>query len=154
MSWPVGMAASALLGTLLVATLTPALAAPEGCRSTIVSRTSAPDGMRSAVVVDWACGIGGYSPDVTAEVRVGSTTILGVDTGGHAEERPRIAWSNSTVLTVTVPNLSFLRIATLQASGIHVKLRFDPDDPAERAAWLAANHLPPDPPLSSSGSSP
>jgi len=71
--------------------------------------------------------------------------VLGVDTGGHEDERPVIAWSAPNVLRVTVPLHSLLNILTRQADGVHVDIHFDPDDPAARAAWLKQTDQSPDP---------
>jgi hypothetical protein len=81
--------------------------------------------------------------DVVAEVHLSSmenrneiVDILGVDTGGHHEERPRISWTSLNVLQVTVPNISYLTVDRRSYDGVLIDLRFDPDDPAARAAWL------------------
>jgi hypothetical protein len=70
--------------------------------------------------------------------------LLGVDTSGHAEARPRISWSAPNVLRVTVPNISYLKVLTRHADGVDVDLHFEPDDPAARAAWLKKIGQPPE----------
>ena len=124
-------------------------AAPDtqgGCSRAVVARAPSPDRARTALVVESVCGAGGYAQDVTAEVRIGTATILGVDTGGHESDRPLLLWASPTVLDVTVPNLSFLHVLALRADGVEVRLQFAPDRPAVRAAWLHDHGLPPDPP--------
>ena len=69
-----------------------------------------------------------------------STDLLGVETQGDNDFRPRIAWSAPYVLRVTVPNTSRLKVLARHADGVQVDVHFDPDDPAARAtaraAWL------------------
>ncbi len=74
-----------------------------------------------------------------------STDLLGVDTGAHKDERPRLAWTAPDVLQVTVPNRSFLKVLTRQFGSVRVDLRFDPDHPADRAAWRRKYGMLPDP---------
>ena len=69
---------------------------------------------------------------------------LGVQTGGHKDERLRIAWTAPDVLQVTIPNFLYLKLLMRQFDGVRVDLRFDPDDPAERAAWLREHGMSPD----------
>ena len=122
----------------------------DGCTHAIVVHAAEPSGPYQAVVDETVCD-GDYGSDVTATVRLvgpGTTregvAVLGVDTGGHAEDRPHLAWSAPAVLDVTVPNLSFLKVLTRAAQGVHVRLHFDPDEPAARAAWLKQHGLAPD----------
>jgi hypothetical protein len=68
--------------------------------------------------------------------------VLGVDTGGHHEERPRISWISPNVLQVTVDNLSYVTVDRRSYGNIRIDLRFDPDDPAARAAWLRKQDQP------------
>ena len=74
-----------------------------------------------------------------------SADLLRVDTGAHEDERPRVAWTAPDVLQVTVPNRSFLKVLTREFDGVRVDLRFDPDDPADRAAWRLRYGMSPDP---------
>lgn len=62
--------------------------------------------------------------------------ILAVDSDGHDANRPRIAWTAANVLQVTVRNLSYVTIYRREFAGIRIDVRFDPPDPATRAAWL------------------
>ncbi len=104
----------------------------DGCSRTVVLKATSPDHARSAVLLELVCGAGGYAQDVTAEVRIGATAVLGVDTGGHSEERPRLSWASPVLLDVTVRDLSFLPVSTLKAGDVRVRLHFDPPDPAAR----------------------
>jgi len=70
--------------------------------------------------------------------------VLSIDTRGHDEARPLVAWTAPDVLRVTVPNISHLSMMTRAFQGVKIDLRFDPDDPAARAAWLRKYDLRPD----------
>ena len=125
--------------------------AEDGCAHTIVGSSVSPDVTHQAFVDESVCAGALDTSDITATVRVARlgaagqvTSILGVDTGGHQEDRPHLSWSRGDVLDVTVPNLSYLKILTLQPPGIQVGLHFSPPDPAARAAWLRRQNLPPD----------
>lgn len=70
--------------------------------------------------------------------------VLTVATDGHASERPRIAWTAPDILQVTAANLSYVTrvglvfetAADFRFRHVVIRVRFDPDDPAARAAWL------------------
>ena len=142
-AWP------ALLGTLL------AIAAGDGkdaCEEAIVARVSSPDGMWEARVDEIACLYGMGVGAVTAGGGLVSTrdpartaVLLGVDTGGHGDERPRLAWTAPDVLQVTVYDHSYLKVLTRGFGGVRLDLRYDPDDPADRAAWRRAHGMSPEP---------
>lgn len=136
------MALAHFVTALTMATWFTNAAASDGCIHHVVARAADQDRRWHAIVDEATC----VGDDVTATVRVtraaaGAPTVdvLGIDTGGHEEDRPRLAWSSSGVLDVTVPNLSFLKVLTLSPDGARVRLHFHPDDPASRAAWLKAH---------------
>ena len=54
--------------------------------------------------------------------------LLGVDTGGHDSERPRVAWSSTNVLRVAFDIQAYLKVVARHAVGVDVDLHFDPDD--------------------------
>ena len=115
----------------------------DSCEHATVARVPSPDGAWEARVDEAVCLFGFGTGAVVAGVHLVSTRdparfadLLGVDTGAHEDERPRLAWTAPDVLQVTVPNRSFLKVLTREFDGVRVDLRFDPDDPAERAAWL------------------
>lgn len=135
---------------LLLSATGPVRAADDGCTHAIVARQVSPDRAWQAVVDEATCDAGPYALNITATVRVGplssvgGVSVLGVDTGGHAEDRPHLAWSDANALDVTIPNLSFLKILELHPGDVRVRLHFDPDDPAARKAWLREHNLHPD----------
>lgn len=56
---------------------------------------------------------------------------------------PRLEWITPEILRVTVANRSFVKVMRPEYRGVHVELRFDPDDPAARDAWLNSVKQPP-----------
>ncbi len=70
--------------------------------------------------------------------------ILDVDIGSE-DERPRVSWTASNVLRITVPNRSDLYVVRRNYQGVWIDLRFDPDDRAARDTWLKENNMQPDP---------
>ena len=120
------------------------------CTDTFATDVMSPDGRWRAKVIESLCEAPLVS-DITAGLYVAATAdpdevaeILSVDTGGHNDERPRIAWTAPNVLRVTVPNLSYLNVLKRDFDGVHIDLRYDPDDPAARAAWRRHLGEPPD----------
>ena len=124
----------------------------DSCEVAIVGRVSSPDGAWDAVLNEATCPVGLGGMDITTGVHLVSTrdpartvVLLGVDTGGHEDERPRLAWTAPDVLQVTVYDHSYLKVLTRGFGGVRVDLRYDPDDPADRAAWRREHGMPPDP---------
>jgi len=122
------------------------------CEHAIVARVPSPDGAWEARIDEAVCLFGFGTGAVVAGVHLVSTRdparsadLLGVQTGGNEDERPILAWTAPDVLQVTVPNRSFLKVLMREFDGVRVDLRFDPDDPAERAAWLRKYDMSPDP---------
>lgn len=121
------------------------------CRHAVVESLPSPDGAWEVVVDEAVCEGGGFATAIVAGVRLASTrasgqgtTLLGVDTGGHENERPRPVWADPNVLRVTVPNLSYLKVLRCDFGGVRVDLRFDPDDPEARAAWRRKRGMSPE----------
>lgn len=121
------------------------------CTQADVARARSPDGIWEAVNEEFTCDVGLFSTDITTEVHLRSThkpirdfNLLGVDTTGNVNERPRLAWTSAHVLRVTVRNISILKVLLRRTEGIWVDLHFDPDDPKARARWLRAHDMPPD----------
>ena len=144
--WRLALGLGAVLLTLLAVVTVVWVATGDGkdtCEHAIVARVPSPDGAWEARVDEAVCLFGFGVGAVVAGVHLVSThdparsvDLLGVDTGAHEDERPRLAWTAPDVLQVTVPNRSFLKVLTRQFDGVRVELRFESDDPAERAAWL------------------
>ncbi|MGH7152431.1 MAG: hypothetical protein ACREF3_00780 [Acetobacteraceae bacterium] len=97
---------------------------------------------------DYEPGWGGGGV-IIASVKLASTSdpakvanILSVDTDGVDAKRPRVAWIANNVLQITAANLSYVAIDRREYDGVRIVLRFDPDDPATRTAWLKWLHTP------------
>ena len=122
------------------------------CTNAVLDRLPSPDGAWIAVIDEDTCDVGLLAmTDITAGVNLVSTkpplrdiAVLGVDTGGHDDDRPRVAWSAPDVLWVTVPLRSILKVLTRHVEGVRVNVQFDPDDAEARAAWLKETGLPDD----------
>jgi len=150
--WRVALGLSAVPLTLLAAAWAVTGDGKDTCEHAIVARVPSPDGAWEARVDEAVCLFGFGVGAVVAGVHLvstrdpaRSTDLLGVDTGAHEDDRPRLAWTAPDVLQVTVPNRSFLKVLTRQFDGVRVDLRFDPDDPADRAAWRRKYGMSPDP---------
>ena len=94
-----------------------------GCTHVVIERLPSLDGSWVAVIDEYTCDVGLFSTDITAEVHLLTTKpplqdidLLGVDTGGNADERPRLVWSAPNMLRVTVPVQSFLKVLTSSLS--------------------------------------
>lgn len=121
------------------------------CEHAIIARVPSPDGAWEARVDEDVCLFGFGTGAVVAGVQLVSTRdlarsadLLGVQTGAHEDERPRVVWTAPDVLQVTVHDHSYLKVLTRQFDGVRVDLRFDPDDSADRAAWRRAHGMSPD----------
>jgi len=141
--WRLALGLGAVLLTLLAAVWAVTGDGEDTCEHAIVARVPSPDGAWEARVNEDVCLYGFGTGAVVAGVHLVSTRgparfadLLGVQTGGHEDERPSLAWTAPDVLQVTVPNPTYLKVLTRQFDGVRVELRFESDDPAERAAWL------------------
>ena len=120
-------------------------ALPDGTTTlTPIGEILSPDGNWMARIeeTDYEPGWGGGGV-VIASVKLASTSdpaevadVLSVDTGGADSNRPHVAWAAANILQVTAANLSYVTVHRREYDGVHVDLRFDPDDAATRAAWL------------------
>ena len=122
------------------------------CEKAIVARLPSPEGAWEAVLDQSICTVGLGGASIVARVNLVSTrdpartaVLLGVDTGGHHDERPRFVWTAPDVLQVTVYDRSYLKVLTRGFDGVRADLRYDPDDPADRAAWRRAHGMSPEP---------
>jgi hypothetical protein len=125
---------------------------PLGYTDVVLDRLPSPDGAWVAVMheVDSEVGMGGDS--ITATVHLVKTTppfrdidLLGVDTGGDASNRPRVAWSAPNGLQVTVGLSDYLDFRNRSVEGLQVDVRFDSDDPRLKVICSGQTDRPPDP---------
>ena len=148
--WWIAYVGTVLALTFLVLATLSGIGTDYGCKDTFATEARSPDGAWKAQVNESLCE-NTVVMDITAGVYLVSAAdsaeyaeLLSVDTGGRHEERPRIAWTAPDVLQVTVPNISFLNVLTRRFHGVRIDLRYDPDDPAARAAWRQKLGEPPD----------
>lgn len=114
----------------------------------LLQRQPSPDGSRIAFVSEDHFSLGFGGDNLTGVVSLAlsghpdqTIDLLGVDTGGDEKERPRIMWSDSTTLRVTVSHLIDLYVLALHAQGVEVDLHLEPDDPPAVTAWLREKGL-------------
>lgn len=122
------------------------------CEEAVVARLPSPGGAWEAVLDQSICPVGLGGASIVARVNLVSTrdpartaVLLGVDTGGHDDGRPRLVWTAPDVLQVTVYDRSYLNVLTREFGGVRVDLRYDPDNPANRAAWRREHGMSPEP---------
>ena len=149
--WRVELALAAILLILIAAVLIKACT-PYPCEEAIVTRLPSPDGEWEARVDEAICPVPLGGAAIVATARLLSTRdpahaadLLGVDTGGPQDERPRRVWPAPEILQVTVYDHSYLWVVKRQFGGVRLDLRYDPDDPADRAAWRREHGMSPDP---------
>ncbi|MGI4797128.1 MAG: hypothetical protein ACRYG8_24360 [Janthinobacterium lividum] len=123
----------------------------DGCTESVVLRLPSPDGRWIATLVHSVCESGPGLSAVVDVVRLASATdrtisadMLSVDTGGDEAGRPRLLWTMDGSIQATIPLQSLLEVMKTTLGSVHLRVRFDPDDPAARAAWLKQHHLDPD----------
>jgi hypothetical protein len=68
--------------------------------------------------------------------------ILTIDTDGHAEAMPRLAWTAPGVLQITLNNRFPATIDRHAYKGVRIDLRFEPDDARARETWMKAEDAP------------
>lgn len=62
--------------------------------------------------------------------------VIGVDEGGHPDERPVLVWTGPDTLQAGLPNYSFLGLYVRQFDTVRIDLQFEHNDPDSRAAAL------------------
>lgn len=146
-----GTLALLLYDSLLL--LRQAVQPPKECTHVDLERVPSPDGTWVAVIDEDTCDVGSFSTDITAGVRLFATKppvrdidLLGVDTGGNINERPRVVWAGPHLLQVNVLQYSLLKVLMQQVEGVQVDVRFDPIDHTAKPIWLQQHGVPPDPP--------
>lgn len=128
---------------LLAFCMQQALGAP-GCRSVWSSNAeSSPDGKWIAEVHKYLCDGGlGAAEEEDVELRLAhglhpAVTVLSPWGQWTKPEEVRLRWLNSAVLEISVPNRTTFGTRLAQFHGILIKLRYENDNPADRARWMA-----------------
>jgi hypothetical protein len=79
--------------------------------------------------------------DVVQIVRPGNqptqaNSVLTADDEGGDQVRLHLQWTSSTTLEITVPNRSLIGLRKDSFEDINIPVKYDPDDPADRAHFL------------------
>ncbi|MGH7153950.1 MAG: hypothetical protein ACREF3_08460, partial [Acetobacteraceae bacterium] len=127
------------------------LSAPQGYPTSIrVATVPSPAGNWIATVDEVNDGRQFFSDDVVTLISTGNPAVhawvLYVATTEEGRGPVRTAWVNAGELRVTAPNRSYINGRKREFHGIRIDLRFDPDDPTARAAWLKRQYAPASPP--------
>ncbi len=136
-----------VFGWIVFRLVVAALPSPDlekACETKILQQLQSPDGAWSAVLQEKGCdfGFGTGSNDTTIRLTSlahpdQSTELVFYDDYLRDDEHIGLAWSDSHMLRITLPLFSDMKILTQEADGVRVDIKFNPDDPAARAAWLA-----------------
>ena len=70
--------------------------------------------------------------------------VFTMEPGGDPEDRLLLQWLGPRKLQITAPNKSFIQIKKSGYEDVEVVVKYERDDPAERARYLRARGLPPD----------
>jgi hypothetical protein len=111
----------------------------DACETRFRTELLSPDGNWVAIVDEFSC----VSPDgrddgSTVDVELRATQhdadaplILSVDTTGHPEQRPRIAWTGPEALEITVQPNPDLQVWWRSYKGVTINVVSDPSVPAQ-----------------------
>ena len=106
------------------------------CVHTVIDRLPSPDGAWIASLVEDRCDVGFFASDITVGIDLSPShdpsrtfDVLGVDTGGHKEERPQFSWSGPKSLDV-IAQPEYLKILTQDVEDIHVNVQRLPPPPS------------------------
>ena len=118
-----------------------------------LSMLSSPDDAWVMVVDEYACSGQSFATsgvtDVVQLFRKGekptrSNDVFALNESGHPEYRPQVRWISPQKLEITAPVRSLIGLRKRSYENIEIALKFDPDDPIERARFLKEVGLPPD----------
>jgi len=121
------------------------------CERSTLSTSASPDAAWTAVLEEHICSTAMFASttvsDTVALRQSGSQErstdyVFGVDAHGDPKMRPLLQWIASRTLLVTVPNKSLIGLRKNNYDDVKVVVRFDPDDPEERAQFLKGVGLP------------
>jgi hypothetical protein len=103
---------------------------------------ASPDGKWIAAVHRYVCDSElGASEQKDVEVRLASDlksrkVIMPPSGQWTAPQRIKLNWVGASILEVTVPNRTALDSDMLEHRGVEIRVRYEHDDPADRANWL------------------
>jgi len=128
------------------------------CGATTIAMAMSPNDDKRAVVQERVCsspGIATTGVDDIVEIldRDEAPTVgyprsphdvLLIDEHGSWHERPILRWLSPDALQVTIDNKALIGFREVSYRGVTVTIKFEPDDPVERARMLKELGLRPD----------
>ncbi len=101
------------------------------------SGVNSPDGKWTARVQQDVCETGLSSTEIAVVVqRVSSSVVLRPSGQWRDPALIGLRWLGSETLEVSVPNRSVFTEEPSAPAGIRIRVRYENDDPADRAGWL------------------
>jgi hypothetical protein len=123
------------------------------CESKIISMLVSPDDSWVVSVREETCSGEGFATtgitDTVQLLRPGekwnhNNDIFAVEEHGDPLNRPMTQWLGPRKLQITVPNRSLIGLKKRRDEDVEIVIRYDPDDPADRARFLRELGLPPE----------
>lgn len=116
------------------------------CKTISSTTVPSPDGQWIATVHNDACGagIGTDAVESIVDIRAAKgtqppVTVLMPDGWWESTDRPVARWTSVNSLEVTVPNRTAFARQMAELWGISIRVRYENDDPVDRANWIAAS---------------
>jgi hypothetical protein len=133
----------ALIGLVMLVASISVGCGSKPCQEVWASADNAsPDGKWIAAVHQYVCDSGlGASEEKDVELRLASDlesrkVIMSPRGQWTDPQKIKLNWIGASILEVTVPNRTALDSNTLKHRGVEIRVRYEDDDPADRANWL------------------
>jgi hypothetical protein len=123
------------------------------CERKTISMLMSPDDYRIVFVHEETCSGEGFATtgitDIVQLVQPGKESnhqndIFAVEEHVNPLNRPMTQWLGPQKLQITVPNRSLIGLKKRRYEDVEIVIKYDPDDPAERARFLKKLGLSPD----------
>ena len=128
-------------------------AAQRSCTRTTIATLMSPYNSWAVTIEEEACSQLIYATttidNIVRVARLGAiatleSDVLVVNVGGSWKARPLLEWIAPAKLQITLLNRSFIGLRKPKYEDVEIVLKFDLDDPADRAQFLKELGLPPD----------
>jgi hypothetical protein len=115
------------------------------CQRHTTATLASPDAAWLALVQEDTCvGVFPFTTGVTDTVQLvrpgeqpdSDNDVFALEEHGRPENRPLLRWLSPQKLQITVPNRSLIGLQKRAFAGVEIVVKYDPDDPAERARFL------------------
>jgi hypothetical protein len=123
------------------------------CERKTISMLMSPDDSWIVLVHEDTCSGGDFATtgitDTVQLLRPGEESkhqndIFAVEEHGNPLNRPMTRWLGPQKLQITIPNRSLIGLKKRRYEDVEIVIKYDPDDPAERARFLKELGLSPD----------